>query len=238
MALARRLIERGARVGLCGLPAGPKPELSAQQSFTLLGDVADPEFQDRLIGETLTRFGRIDVLINNAGVGLYQPSYRSDLALTRRMFDVNLFAPLELVQKALPSLRAAPQGMVVNISSVGAWAGLPWATMYCATKYAMHGFSEGLYRELGPQGIHVLTVVPGIIETSFRTNILGGKIPDTVKSIRGGIPADSLAQAIIRGMASRRRYVIKPWTALPFGLINWLAPAVVDWYCASKGKEG
>jgi short-subunit dehydrogenase len=228
------LLARGARVVLCGLPDGPRPSFDPARTLTLYGDITDCGFQKQLLEQAASRFGRIDALVNNAGVGLYLPAHRSPPEQTRRMFDVNLFAPLALVQKALPYLRAVGGGLIVNISSVGALAGLPWATMYCSTKYAMHCLSEGLYRELKGEGIHVLTVVPGIIRTSFRQSVLAGNVPETVRDIGGSLTAEEMATAIVAGMATGRRYVIKPWTARPFGLLNHLFPSVVDWYCATK----
>lgn len=233
-ALVAALLNEGAQVVLCGLSDGPRPEFDQTRSHTVYCDITDPSAQRRFIDEALSRFGRIDALINNAGVGLYLPAHQSPIDLTRRMFDTNVFAPLELVQLALPHLRRSPGAMIVNLSSVGAWAALPWATMYCSTKYALHCLSEGLHRELKSEGIHVLTVIPGIVRTSFRTSVLSGLVPRDVEQISGVLSADELARAIVAGMRARRRYVVKPWTALPFGLLNWLLPGIVDRYCRSK----
>lgn len=233
-ALVTALLAEGVRVVLCGLPGGPRPVFDQLASHTVYGDITDAAEQQRMVDAALERFGRIDILINNAGVGLYLPAHQSPLDHTRRMFDTNLFVPLELVQRTLPHLRKSPDSMIVNISSVGAWASLPWATMYCSTKYALHCLSEGLYRELAPEGIHVLTVVPGIIRTRFREHVLGGLVPKHVESIRGSISPEELARAVVAGMRARRRYVVKPWTARPFGIVNHFFPAVVDWYCRTK----
>lgn len=237
-ALVAALLAEGAQVALCGLADGPRPDFDAARTLSVYGDITDGLQQQRLIDAALERFGRIDAVINNAGVGLYLPAHQSPMDLTRRMFDTNVFAPLELIQRLLPHLRRSPGAMVVNISSVGAWAALPWATMYCSTKYAMHALSEGLYRELKPEGIHVLTVVPGIIRTGFRNNVLGGVVPKEVEGISGTVSPESLAQAIVAGMRARQRYVVKPWTARPFGVVNRFFPAIVDWYCRLKDPAG
>jgi short-subunit dehydrogenase len=93
------------------------------------------------------------------------------------MFDVNLMAAVGMAQQVVPAMRAQGSGAIVNIGSIGGRVTLPWSTLYCASKYALHSVSEGLYRELKPYQIHVLTVIPGIVDTNFRFHVLAGTPP-------------------------------------------------------------
>ena len=146
---------------------------------------------------------------------------------------------MHLVQLARPYLRESGDGFIVNIGSVGGWVTLPWATMYCASKYAMHALSEGLYRELRGEGIHVMLTVPGIIQTNFRDNVLSGTPPPRVEQIRYVIAPEDLARAVVEGIARRRRTVVLPKVARLFAFLNYAFPWLMDWYCEYKsGRQG
>jgi short-subunit dehydrogenase len=171
--------------------------------------------------------------VNCAGVGLYASACDGDTAAVKRLFDINLFAALEMVRLIRPHLKAARDATVVNVGSVGGYVSLPWSTMYCASKGALHCLSDGLRRELRPQGIRVISVVPGVITTEFRDRALGGtKPPDGVfRSVHYAISAARMAECIVRGIEKDRKEVVAPWTARGFRLVNSLFPGMVDWYC-------
>lgn len=236
-ACVRALAARGCRVALAGLL--PSPEPLPEGVLGVYGDLRLPEVRQRLVHQTLERFGRIDGLINNAGVGLYAPASGTAVSDAQSMFEVNLWAPLHLVELARPYLRQAGEGFIVNVGSVGGWVTLPWATMYCASKYAMHALSEGLYRELRGEGIHVMLTVPGIVQTNFRDNVLSGTPPPRVEQIRYVISPNDLAQAIVEGIVRRRRIVVLPKIARLFAFLNYAFPWLMDWYCEYKlGGQG
>ena len=122
------------------------------------------------IANAITAFGRIDVLVNNAGYGLTGALEELSDAEARANFDINVFGALNLIRQVLPQMRNQQSGHIFNISSIGGFAGgFPGFGIYCATKFAMHGFSESLFHEVAPFGIHVTLVMPGY----FRTNFLG-----------------------------------------------------------------
>jgi NAD(P)-dependent dehydrogenase (short-subunit alcohol dehydrogenase family) len=111
--------------------------------------------------------GRLDVIVNNAGCGLLGAIEEAANAEVRRLFDVNFFGPLQVIQAALPFLRAQRRGHIVNMSSIAGLAPLPGSGIYAATKFALEGLSESLAKEVGPLGIRVTLVEPGALRTNF-----------------------------------------------------------------------
>jgi short-subunit dehydrogenase len=233
---ARVFRRRGARLALGALPGSDLSRFDPE-AVTVHGDITDPDVRTAIVEAAVERFGRVDILINNAGVGLYSTAWQSPLELTRRLFDLNLFAALAMTQLVVPHMRNNGEGYIVNIGSVGGKVALPWSTMYCASKSALHSMSEGLRRELKPHGIRVMTVIPGIVATKFREHVLAGRVPPKVEEIRNVLSPDALAERIAQGVARNARQVVMPWTARVFAAINMYFPWLVDAYCASKFAE-
>ena len=113
------------------------------------------------------RFGRIDVVVNNAGRGLLSAVEEASDAAARAVFDTNVFGILNVLRAVLPTLRAQRSGRIINLSSIGGFIGSAGWGIYCATKFAVEGFSEALAREVGPLGIDVVIVEPGYFRTDF-----------------------------------------------------------------------
>ena len=117
--------------------------------------------------KTIKKFGRVDVIVNNAGYGLGGALEELTSDEINENFEVNFFAAVRVVQKALPYLREQRSGHIINISSIAGFApGLGWS-MYCAAKFALSGLSEALANDLKPLGIHVTNVLPGWFRTNF-----------------------------------------------------------------------
>lgn len=233
-ALAQEFGSRGAKLALVTLP-GTGLDHFTDDVVKVYGDVTDPLIRETLKQQTLARFGRVDLLVNNAGVGLYRSACHSDLDLVRRLFEVNVIAPLALVQLFLPDLTAT-QGTIVNLSSIGGKVALPWSTMYCASKFAMQGMSEGLRRELAALSIRVITVIPGVVQTNFRSHVLDGEAPDGVVSIRYIVSPQRLAQATVDAVVNHRDHVVVPRIGYLFAWLGELLPGVMDWYCRRKNR--
>lgn len=231
-ACAREFRAAGAHVLACGLPE--HREASPLDGITTFhGDITDARFRAHLVVRTIEEHGRVDVLVNSAGVGLYALASETTLDCARRLFEVNFFSVLNMVHLVLPHFQRQGSGAIVNVGSVGGRVTLPWAPVYCSSKHALHSLSEGLYRELCQQNIHVLTVMAGVVSTGFRSNVLGGIAPPAVARIRG-MAVERLARAVVRGLERRRRYVVTPWTVHGFDLLNRFLPWVVDLYCERK----
>ncbi|WP_217235993.1 SDR family NAD(P)-dependent oxidoreductase [Streptomyces sp. AC555_RSS877] len=136
---------------------------TAGDHHVLRADVGDTAEVDRLVGETKDRFGRLDGIVNNAGLISHIPFAELPAEEWSRILDTNLTAAYRIIQQALPLLGAGSS--VVNIGSRGAAAGIPLRAHYTAAKAAMIGLTRSLAKELGPQGIRVNVVAPGVIET-------------------------------------------------------------------------
>lgn len=120
------------------------------------------------IAKTISTFGRIDVLVNNAGYGLVGGIEELSDAEARSNFDVNVFGALNVIRKALPQMRSQQSGHIINISSIGGFVGdFPGFGIYCATKFAMNGFTESLATEVAAFGIKATVVEPGYFRTNF-----------------------------------------------------------------------
>ncbi len=182
-----------------------------------------------MIEGALERFGRIDILINNAGVGLYAPAWSAPIEDVRRMFELNLFAPLEMTQLAVTAMRRQRQGTIVNVGSLAGKVTLPWFTLYSASKYALGSLTDGLRMELKRDGIHAMTVCPGYVGTGFQKHVLAGEPPHAVRRGRSfKITAEQCAEAIARGVERNARTVVTPRAGWLFIIMERLLPKIVD----------
>ncbi len=219
-ACARAFAGRGARLILTARSSEALERIARavapSPARTLPGDLGRPEAIPELVDGALGCFGRVDVLVNNAGVGLYAPSWRADLSLLRQMMEVNFFAPVALVRGLAPHMRRLGGGAVVNVSSIAGQVSLPWLTLYSASKAALNSFSDGLRLELKGSGIRVIAVCPGYVATGFPQHVLSGRIPPAVARRRSlTITPETCAEAIVRAVERGRRTVVTPrigWT--------------------------
>ena len=145
--------------------------VAARQGVTFLKlDVASDDSVAAAIEQVIARFGRIDVLVNNAGIGAGGAAEESSIAQDQRLFDVNVFGVMRMTKAVLPHMRAQQSGRVINISSVVGFMPAPYLAAYAATKHAIEGFSESLDHEVRQYGIRVLLVEPGWTNTGLETN--------------------------------------------------------------------
>jgi len=231
---AKLIGQRGARLSLTGLPTEDFIGSESASRIVVPGDITSPAVRFEVVDRTIKRFGQIDVLINNAGVGQYGYPTEVDTEISKRMFDVNVFSALALTQLVVPHMRAKKSGTIVNIGSVGGKVSLPWAVMYCATKWALHCVDDSLHRELMGTGIRVMKVCPGIVDTKFRDHVLAGTAPGRVEDIRRVVSPDQVAAAIIHGLERKKRTVFVPKIGFIFTSLDFFAPSVMDWYLRGK----
>ena len=130
-------------------------------------DVTDETQAHAAVATALARFGRIDVLVNNAGFGLLGAVEEASADEVRRLYETNVFGLLNVTRAVLPGMRARRAGHVLNLSSVGGFASGAGFGVYCSTKFAVEGLSEALHAELAPLGVHVTVVEPGYFRTEF-----------------------------------------------------------------------
>lgn len=229
-ACARQLRSRGARVSLVARSRAPLEALAGEDGLATAVDLTEPSSRRLVIERTLERFGRIDILVNNAGVGLYAPASASPMDEARRMFELNFFAPLELIQLAAVPMRRQGSGAIVNVGSIAGKVTLPWFTLYSASKAAVEALSDGLRMELRRSGIHCMTVCPGYVKTRFQENVLGGRAPEAVGAMkdRWAIPAEECARALIRGLERKARTVVTPRVGWVLIAAHRLVPSFVE----------
>ena len=134
-------------------------------------DVTDDASVAKLIEEVLAKAGRIDLLVNNAGKGLFGGAEESSMAQAKALFDVNVFGVFRVTNAVLPAMRRQGTGRIVNLSSVQGFIPAPYFAIYAATKHAVEGYSESLDHELRPLGIRVGLVEPAYTRTSFEDNL-------------------------------------------------------------------
>jgi NAD(P)-dependent dehydrogenase (short-subunit alcohol dehydrogenase family) len=133
-------------------------------------DVTDEKQAGTAVAAALARFGRIDVLVNNAGFGLLGAVEEASADEVRKLYETNVFGLLNVTRAVLPAMRERRQGHVINISSVGGYRSGPGFGVYCSTKFAVEALSESLHGELAPLGVHVTVVEPGYFRTEFLDN--------------------------------------------------------------------
>ena len=218
--LTKQAIERGYRTVVTARDLAKLPDHVASEHVLVLKlDVTQPDQVAAAVKATEARFGGIDVLVNNAGIGYFAAIEEGDAAEVRRMFDVNVFGLTSMVQAVLPGMRQRRRGCIVNLSSLAGLRGMPALGQYNATKFAVEGLSEALRREVEPLGIQVMVVNP----SGFRTDWAGrsanesehpiedyqetaGKVRLAVRASSGKQPGDPVraVQAIIEAVASAK----------------------------------
>ncbi len=228
-ALAQALRRRGCQLALTARSAEKLAALAGADAISIPGDLTAPETRRRAVEAAMDRFGRIDVLINNAGVGLYAPTWTADPDAVRRMFELNYFAPLDMIQRCVPGMIKQGSGAIVNVSSIGGLAPLPWFTNYSASKFALCGLTDGLRIELSRTGIRCMAVCPGYVRTGFQDNVIAGKPPEKLwRARRFAITAEECAEATVRGLEKGARTVVTPRLGWAFVLAYRLFPGLVD----------
>lgn len=159
-------------------PSKASGELLGAASVAQL-DVTDAAGRRAAVAQVLADFGRIDVLVNNAGISSLGPAEELPDEIIRSQFETNFFGPFALIKEVLPSMREAGSGRIVNVTSIGALLSSGFYSAYCATKHALDAMSLGLDIELQPWGIRVVTVVPGGFNTAIVANRIAAERADT-----------------------------------------------------------
>lgn len=232
-ACARAFARQGARLILTARSGDAldrvRRSVAPAEAQVLTADLSHPEEVAALGERALGCWGRVDVLVNNAGVGVYLPCWKLEPAQARAMMEVNFFAPLELMRRLIPPMRRQGGGTIVNVSSIAGLAPLPWLTLYSASKAALNYLSDGVRMELRGSGVRIVSVCPGYVKTGFPEHVLAGEMPPAVaRRRRFTITAEQCAAAIVRAVERGRRTVVTP--RVGWALV-WLArffPRTVD----------
>jgi len=199
------------------------------------GDVTDPAVREKVlrVAAELGQ-GRLDLLVNNAGIGALGPFESASEERLRRIMEVNFFAPAELVRAALPMLRRGRAAVICNIGSVLGHRGVPDKSEYCASKFALHGWSDSLRAELHPSGIAVTLVSPSTTSSEFFDAVIDTDTGAVSSSI-GSWKPDRVARATFAAILSRRAEVILSLGGKTLVYADRIAPPLVNWVVAKRG---
>lgn len=231
--LARRLARRGAAVVATGRDpealsaVGREVAVGSRPGIALAMDVTRDDDVARVVAEAEARMGPVDLLFNNAGVGYFRDGWELDVERLRRVMDVNLYGPIRVAQAVLPGMRRRGRGTIVNVASVAGKRGYPRLSGYCATKYALIGWSDGLRKDVEGDGIGVTVVCPPAVDTPFFDRAGYG----TYRQDHAGIPMMSpgdVADGILDAVAAGRREAILSPRARALYLLSVLAPGTLD----------
>jgi NAD(P)-dependent dehydrogenase (short-subunit alcohol dehydrogenase family) len=201
--LAKAVLERGYRAVVTARnPAKVEDIVAGHQDRALVLelDVTDSVEVDAAVKSAEQHFKRIDVLVNNAGIGYFGAVEESDDEEVRRMFEINFFGLSRMTRTVLPIMRAQRSGHIVNISSIGGLRSFPTLAYYHATKYAVEGFSESLALEVAPLGIKVTIVEP----SGFRTDWAGRSAAESKNKIADYAPTAGKNLQDIRGYSGKQ----------------------------------
>lgn len=212
-ALARALIHQGAAVALVGMH---RPTLEALAALApgrcavYTPDVADAAALQAMAADWMARCGTPDLVIANAGVaGGFDTAEASDLAVMRRMLEINLLGAATTFQPFVKALRAQQHGALVGVASIAGWRGMPGNGAYCASKGGLIRYLESLRAELRPAGVLVSTVSPGYLRTALTA---GNRF-----AMPGLMEPEAAAQALLAGVARGHTHIVLP------ARIGWLA---------------
>jgi short-subunit dehydrogenase len=233
-ALAQLFLEKNARVALFARSVDKMGEVVKgypQDRWLIVGgDVTREEDCKMLIEATVQKFGKIDVLINNAGISMRALFEEVDLSVLKKLMDVNFWGTVYCTKFALPYLLSS-RGSVVGVSSIAGYQGLPGRTGYSASKFAMHGFLNTLRIEMLKQGLHVMIACPGFTASNIRYTALtadGTPQGDTPLKEENLMTPEQVAWKIAKGIARRKREVIMTTQGRLTVLLGKFFPGFVD----------
>jgi NAD(P)-dependent dehydrogenase (short-subunit alcohol dehydrogenase family) len=198
------------------------------EAVAVATDVSDRGQVEDLIQEAQSQFGSVDTLVNNAGIGIAASFQDQTLDDFRRVMDTNFWGAVYACRAVLPVMRGqASGGLIVNVSSILGKRGVPYETAYCASKFALAGFSEALRAEVMSEMIDVTTVFPGLVETDIfdsATNEIGLEMPAMVPKM----PAQELARLLVQNALLPQPEIVMALDAQALNFFNTLAPGLLD----------
>jgi short-subunit dehydrogenase len=228
-ACAAEFARSGAKLSLTARSEEGLRRVAGADGLVTAGDLTSEETRARAVERTLERYGTIDILINNAGVGFYLPSWKAPMEQTRGLMELNFFALLGMTQLVVPHMRERRSGMIVNVGSIGGKITLPWMTLYSASKYAVGSLTEGLRMELRRDNVKTMLVCPGYVKTGFQQHVTAGQAPESmVRARRMAITAAECALAIRRGVERDARTIVTPKPGWMLVLASRLFPSIVE----------
>lgn len=235
LALSREYAEKGFTVVMAARSKDKLEKYAGELSnktkvLAVTTDVTNQEDCKRLIEKTIEKFGRIDILINNAGISMRALFDDMDLRVMRHLMDVNFWGTVYCTQYALPWL-VKSEGTVVGVTSVAGIHGLPARSGYSASKFAMQGFLEALRIENLHKNLHVLIIAPGFTASNVRKSALTADGSPQGKSPRDEsnmMSPEKVARKIYKAIRQRRRFIVLTTAGVTVNLVKKIWPAFLD----------
>jgi short-subunit dehydrogenase len=233
-ALVQAFLKAGAKVATCGRSAQKLEALAAITGdlplFTMVADVSREEDCKSFILATTSKFGGIDILINNAGISMRALFKDTDLATLRNVMDINFWGTVHCTKYALNSV-IERKGSIVAVSSIAGYRGLPGRSGYSASKYAVNGWMEALRTELLESGVNVLWVCPGFTTSNIRNVALNAEAKPQGESPMDEskmMSAEECARHILHAIDKRKRTLVLTRNGKQTVLMNKFFPALAD----------
>ena len=233
-ALALAALGKGAKVAVCGRNQHTLEEAFAnvppENILKVVADVSNEADCARFVQSAIDKWGRVDALINNAGISMRALFEFTDLKVIRELMDINFWGAVQCTKFALPSIRKN-KGIIVGVSSIAGYRGLPGRTGYSSSKFALQGFLEALRTELLRTGAHVMWVSPGFTASNIRnvarseTGTAQGETPLDEGKL---MTAEQCAAIILSGMENRKRSIVMTGQGKLTVWLNKLFPALAD----------
>lgn len=235
-AIAVEAMKRQMKVVLAARRTNVMEELAGKNGWDydnyliIKADVSKQEDCRKIVEETIKKFGKIDVLINNAGVSMRALFSDLDLEVLHRLMDVNFWGNVYTTHYALPHLIKS-KGSVTGVSSIAGYRGLPARTGYSASKFAMQGFFEALRTEHLKTGLHVMIACPGFTSSNIRKTALakdGSSQGESPRDESSMMSAEEVAIRILNAISRRKRTLVLTSQGKLTVLLNKLLPALTD----------
>ncbi|PSL44964.1 short-subunit dehydrogenase [Chitinophaga niastensis] len=233
-ALVTELLAQGATVAVCGRKQAALDalhhEINNAALFTFVADVSVEADCKSFIESTIAKFGKIDILINNAGISMRAMFRDLDISVLKSLMDINFWGTVYCTKFAYPAILAS-KGTIVGVSSIAGYRGLPARTGYSASKFAMQGFLEALRTENLHTGVNVMWVCPGFTSSNIRNTALnpqGQAQSETPLSEDKLMSAEAVATAIAKAIVKRKRTLVLTSQGKLTVLLSKLFPGMLD----------
>ena len=239
LACALEFQRQGAKVVISGRDAAKLQAAAKPGMLAIPGDVSSEADCKHLIEQTLQHFGRIDILINNAGISMRSVFKDTHLDVLRKLMDINFWGTVYCTKYAMPEL-LRNKGSVVGISSIAGKMGLPARTGYSASKFAMEGFLETIRTEHLHDGLHVLVVCPGFTASNIRNTALshdGTQQGESPRDEQKMMSAEEVAKHIASAVLSRKRDLVLTTEGKLAVWVRKFMPAFIDTQIFNKMKR-
>jgi 3-oxoacyl-[acyl-carrier protein] reductase len=214
-AVARALAENGVHLGLASRSGG---DLGMDDVVAQPADVRDPDAMAAIAAATAERFGGLDIVVVNAGVGAYGPFLDLPAEHLEEMIDVNVKGAIYTIRAALPHLLRSDAPDLVTIASEAGRRGLPFEAVYCASKFAQVGLTSALDHELREQGVRCTNICPGGVATDFAMG--RGRTPD-MPALAGMMRPEDVAEAVLFALTRPRTHRILEVAFRPVSETSW-----------------